>query len=260
MPRRHLTGRVSVAGYLTRAKPREISLCAQPAMSPQSDVVVMASRQSDQRLFAELVERAGYRADSQCVTEPAGEYRSEALATIVCHRACSSMPEPGVPRVARGSRIVVISDCTTEKAVVQALESGAHHYFDIQESPAILQVRLEAALRQHARTPQRYLEVGPFRFDLLKRQVFVNQQAVSLSPKEYEFAHYVFTHRDRVVENNELMTSVWTLPSEMDSRRIDTAACRVRKKMQLGPDTGWYLRRLRRVGYRLQQSGSSVSG
>lgn len=229
-------------------------------MSPRTDVVVMASRQSDQRLFAELVERAGYRADSLCVAEAPGEYRTEALATIVCHRACSSMPEPGVPRVARGSRLVVISDCTSEKAVVQALESGAHHYFNIHEPPSILQARLAAALRQHARTPQRFLEVGPFRFDLLKRQVFVNQQPVSLSPKEYEFAHYVFMHRDRVVENNELMTSVWTLPSEMDSRRIDTAACRVRKKMLLGPETGWYLRRLRRVGYRLQQPGGNASG
>lgn len=224
----------------------------------------MASRQSDQRLFSELVERAGYRADSRpvadcAVAESPGARRAEPLATIVCHRACSSMPEPGVPHVARGSRVVVISDCTSEKAVVQALESGAHHYFNIQESPAILQVRLEAALRQHARTPQRFMDVGPFRFDLLKRQVFVNQQVVSLSPKEYEFAHYVFSNRDRVVENNELMTSVWTLPSEMDSRRIDTAACRVRKKMQLGPDTGWYLRRLRRVGYRLQQPGGALS-
>jgi len=97
------------------------------------------------------------------------------------------------------------------------------------------------------------MEVDPFTFDLEKRQVWLNKELVNLSPKEYEFANYLFSNRDRVVVNSELMTSVWSLPPAMDARRIDTAACRVRKKMQLDERTGWSLKRLRRVGYELRR-------
>lgn len=49
------------------------------------------------------------------------------------------------------------------------------------------------------------------------------------------------------------MTAMWLLPSNMDARRIDAAACRVRRKMQLHADTtGWRLKRLRGVGYKIQ--------
>jgi len=77
-----------------------------------------------------------------------------------------------------------------------------------------------------------------------------------LSPKEYEFAYYLFVNRHRVIVNAELMMSVWSLPSTMDARRIDTAACRVRKKLQLTENSsGWCLRRIRRVGYELLFNG-----
>ena len=50
---------------------------------------------------------------------------------------------------------------------------------------------------------------------------------------------------------SELLTSIWSLPASMDTRRIDTAACRVRKKLRLNASDGWELNRIRRVGYRL---------
>jgi len=139
---------------------------------------------------------------------------------------------------------------------VRALEDGAHHVFDIAEPPPLLLARLEAALRQHSLQTRRILDVAPFKFNLERRSVYKDGKLVNLSPKEYEFAYYLFANRHRVVVNSELMTSVWSLPSSMDARRIDTAACRVRKKMQLSEASGgWSLRRIRRVGYELLWRG-----
>lgn len=216
------------------------------------NVAVIAPEGGDWQLIIQILNNAGYKAGLYSGQESLMEELMGHKAMIVCHRSSSQLPRPGLPPCTNGQRVVVISDCNSETSIVNALEQGAHHYFDIEESPAVLQVRLEAALRHHSLQTKRVLDVAPFKFNLERRSVYRDGKLINLSPKEYEFAYYLFANRDRVVVNSELMTSVWSLPSSMDARRIDTAACRVRKKMQLGESTtGWSLRRIRRVGYEL---------
>lgn len=220
------------------------------------NIAVIAQEVGDQQLLVRLLEKAGYRAgfypNSDMLHQRAGDHN----AMIFCQRRANGQIQQGLPSGLDGQRVVVLSDCTAETSIVNALEQGAHHYFDIAETPAVLQVRLEAALRQHSLHTQRVLDVAPFKFSLERRSVSRDGKLINLSPKEYEFAYYLFVNRHRVVVNSELMTSVWSLPSSMDARRIDTAACRVRKKMQLSEATdGWSLRRIRRVGYELLWRG-----
>lgn len=226
--------------------------------SNTESVAVIANEGSDKQMMSQLLRKAGYNAGLFDSSDSADAITDEHSAMIVCHRQTHSMPQPGLPQCVNGQRIVVFSDCTAEQTIVRALENGAHHFFDIAESPDILQARLEAALRQHSLQAKRILDVAPFKFNLERRTVSKDGKLINLSPKEYEFAYYLFANRHRVVVNAELMTSVWSLPSSMDARRIDTAACRVRKKMQLGDtSTGWNLRRIRRVGYELLWCGET---
>ena len=219
------------------------------------DIVVLASDPSDADAIGELLAsidlRSGERRLAEAVAVP-----SPRRATILCHRASGENPFPLLPELFGGERVVVLSDCTAERAVVDALEAGAHHYFDIDESRPVLRARLAAALRSHSSSLRRQLLVAPFRFDPAKRLVWRERQPIGLSPKEFDLAFYLFSNRGRTVGNRELMTAVWSLPRTMDTRRIDTAACRVRKKMGLEhPDAGWYLRGLRGEGYVLVTDG-----
>lgn len=221
-------------------------------------VAVFANEGSDKQLMSQLLHKAGYNAGLFDSNDSVDAVSDKHSAMIVCHRQSHTMPQPGLPECVDGQRIVVFSDCDAEQTIVRALENGAHHFFNIAESPEVLQARLEAALRQHSLQAKRVLDVAPFKFNLERRTVSKDDKLINLSPKEYEFAYYLFANRHRVVINAELMTSVWSLPSSMDARRIDTAACRVRKKMQLGDSsTGWSLRRIRRVGYELLWLGES---
>ena len=172
-------------------------------------------------------------------------------ATLVCHRRSPDAPRPTLPASGSHGRVVVLSDCMDEAVVVATLEAGAHHYLDIDEPPALLRARLAAALRSHARQLRRDVVVDPFRFDPGERRAWRGERALGLSPKEFDLALYLFVHRGRAVGNEELMTAVWSLPRTTDSRRIDTAACRVRKKMALERDCPWRLRRLGGEGYLL---------
>ena len=220
--------------------------------SEESFVVVVASESADRELMVELLVESGLHDAAAGDAHARFDVLSRRpRATIICHRTTHSSPLPRLPAVADRGRVIVFSDCTTEFAIVETLTAGAHHYFDIEESRTVLQARLHAALRSHSRHLERELVVSPYRFDLAKRRVWREDRAVGLSPKEFDLALYLFSHRDRTVSNSELMTAVWSLPRSMDTRRIDTAACRVRKKMGLEQSEGWRLMRLRGEGYLL---------
>ncbi|NND92317.1 MAG: response regulator transcription factor [Granulosicoccus sp.] len=232
----------------------------------------MSVRHSDAVVIAELLSRAGYRSQwlgSLANLHALAHRKGDLIATVLCHRSRlsqgvgrtvnqsqyarsdqSSMPSQ-LPVHLRSKRVIIVSDCTAEDTVVSLLQDGAHHCFNLNDPPLVLQVRLEAALRRHGRARDGSIIQGDIRFDLQKRRVTRAGKAVDLSPKEFELAVYLFSNRGRVVDNSELMTSIWSLPPEMDTRRIDTAACRVRKKLKLDTAHGWELKRLRRIGYRL---------
>jgi len=173
------------------------------------------------------------------------------VATIVCHRKIRDCHSLDLAEQYPGQRIIILSDCESEQTVVSLLNNGADCFISLHESNSVLQARLEAALRKTQDDVNRSFAVGNLYFDANKRSVTRNGELVELTPKEFDFAYYLFSHRDRVVCNSELMTSIWSLPSTMDTRRIDTTACRIRKKLFSDIRSGWVLKRLRSIGYRL---------
>ena len=180
------------------------------------------------------------------------------FASIVCDRPKLYNNLIKLPESLRSRRSIVLSDCDNEQSIINYLIRGARHVFSLNDSDRLLKVRLEAALRQHQNAVLKNFSVGKYYFDATKRQVRHAEEAVELSPKEYELARYLFSQEGKVVSNKELMTSVWSLPSFMDTRRIDTAACRIRKKLKLVPHCGWELKKIRCVGYRLNRVTADV--
>ena len=180
------------------------------------------------------------------------------FAAIVCHRKESLNKPIRLPKSLNICRSIAILDSDCEKTVIDYLSEGARHVFNMHESDRLLQARLEAALQQHREQALQNISVGNISFDVSRRQVMRSGHCVNLSPKEYELARYLFSQTGEVVSNAELMTSVWSLPSFMDTRRIDTAACHVRKKLALTPCHGWELKKIRCVGYRLKRLSTNV--
>jgi len=179
---------------------------------------------------------------------------------IVCHRYSHQTPSPRLPTGDTPSRLIVLSDCHSEQTIVDTLENGAHHYFDLAESDRLLSARLAAVMRNHQYNSIDVLEVFPFKFFVERRKVTHGGKPIHLSPREFALAYFLFANNSRVVVDSELMVSIWTLPSSMDSRRIDTAICRIRKKMNLYENaSGWNLQRLRQVGYQLLYENTPAS-
>ncbi len=230
-----------------------------PADDRDVSIAVVADDHQDCSRVNRLLDGAAVETFTVPLSHEPPASPEQTFAAVVCHRQGSaSLPATTLPRHLRAGRIIVLSDCTSENTVLQFLQSGARHVFDLNDSDTVLQARLEAALRRQRNFLMRSFTVANFHFDVQKRKVIRDGVAIDLSPKEFEFASYIFSRLGKIVVNAELMTAVWSLPAHMDTRRIDTAACRVRKKLGLGGNSEWELRRIRCVGYRLTRVHSNV--
>lgn len=221
------------------------------------NVLVVAKNRLDAGVLCDLLTRAGFmpRWEKE-VSVTTNAHLVDYKGTVICHRqnpsgTNSTIELSSLPLPLRHKRVVVVSDATDEAVVIKFLEEGAHQCFNLNQSQTTLTARLEAAFRQHRHESTDSFTQGDIRFDLQTRRVTRAGEYIDLSPKEYEFAYYLFVNRGRIVATSELLTSIWSLPASMDTRRIDTAACRVRKKLRLNASDGWELNRIRRVGYRL---------
>ena len=239
---------------------------ALPLSSPEQSatsagrVRAVALESEDRATLARLFGRAGVEVEYVDSVGPHGPADESVLAIAVWHRpGGETLAELVRAAAAAGARTLAFTAANDEATIVAALEAGARQVFRTDESERVTLARIEAALRRPVSDQSPVLRVAPFTFDLARRLVLLDGEPLDLSPKEFNLAYYLFGHRGRVVTNAELLTSVWSLPHGIDSRRIDTAVCRVRRKMHLGSDSGWVLRRFRREGYGLYQDSRDVS-
>lgn len=233
----------------------DVSIARAPELISGPVVVITASA-SDSRYVVSLLGHAGLENSEINVCGSPLTRSMDIRALVLLHRSTDEVGfdshfESEIEHY-KSIRKIVLTRCELEETTVKFLEQGARHCIKLNEPDAILRARLQAALRVHPGTAQRSFSVGDIFFDIQKRKASRAGVEIDLSPKEFEFARYLFSNPDKIVGNAELMTSVWSLPVTMDSRRIDTAACRVRKKLRLSGDDGWKLKRIRRIGYHLQ--------
>jgi DNA-binding response OmpR family regulator len=151
-------------------------------------------------------------------------------------------------------RVLVLAESMDEHTVCSYLSAGAHHVIPLGDSPRLMRARIIAGLREHKEPVLNEWTVGQFQFDGSRRMVLVNGKSLGLSPREFEFAQFMFENKNRIIPTTEILQSVWSLPAHEDSRRIDTAACRLRKKMRLDFNGQWQLQKLRGRGFVLMQA------
>ena len=212
-------------------------------------------QQSDSAILIDLVRNAEFQfSNMSCpvlidTTMNSACFNERYGAIVFSQRAGQpNIVSPDLRKCLPGRRIVALTDDTSEKTIVTLLERGAHHVFDIRESIYVLRARMRAALRKHNLSS---FTISDIHFDTINREVRRDGQLACLRPKEVELARYLFDNCGRVVTTQELLLIIWSLPHTVDSRRVDTAICRVRKELRLIRPCGWELVNKRCIGYQL---------
>lgn len=168
----------------------------------------------------------------------------EGLDVIRQVREWSSMP------------IIVLSAREQEHDKVQALDAGADDYLTKPFGSGELLARIRVALRHkvmiHAQEKELVFMFGKVRVDLLKRQVFVNETEVHLTPIEYRLLALLIRNAGKVVTHSHLLKEVWGPPYAGQTQYLRVYMAQLRHKLEDDPARPRFLLNEPGVGYRLK--------
>ena len=145
--------------------------------------------------------------------------------------------------------VIFISGYGRDETVARALGSGAADYIVKPFSPTELVARVRAALRR--REDAEPFELRGLKIDYGRRRVTVAEEAVHLTPTEYELLRELSFDAGRVVTYDTLLRRVWTDSSNANANHVRIFVRNLRRKLgEDAADPAWIFNE-RGVGYRM---------
>lgn len=145
----------------------------------------------------------------------------------------------------------------SEEDIVAALKAGADDYMVKPIRRLELLARV-AALHRRATpsAPEALLHAGPLMLDVRRRVASVDGVTVELTDKEFDVAVFLLRNLGSLLSRGHISESVWGRSADVPTRTVDTHMSRLRKKLQLSPESGFRLTSVYNFGYRLDRVNS----
>lgn len=151
--------------------------------------------------------------------------------------------------------IIVLSARDQEQAKVAALDLGADDYITKPFGVNELLARVRTALRHAARPGdggESVFVLGDLKVDLGRRQVFVSEKEVHLTPIEYKLLTTLIRHAGKVLTHRQLLKEVWGPLHVDEGHYLRVYMRQLRNKLERNPAHPLYLVTELGVGYRLR--------
>jgi DNA-binding response OmpR family regulator len=158
-------------------------------------------------------------------------------------------------RVRRESDVAVIllTGRDGEADRVLGLKLGADDYVVKPFSPAEVAARIASVLRRVHPSSATTLEFDGLVIDLTTREVYVNDQPVTLTAKEFDLLAFLASSPRQVFSREQLLDGVW--PSSSDWQCPDTVTehvRRLRRRIEDEPERPRWIVTVWGVGYRFE--------
>ncbi len=148
--------------------------------------------------------------------------------------------------------IIIISVREQEQDKVAALDAGADDYLTKPFRIGELLARLRAALRRTIQPgDESVFSLKDLRVDFERREVFVKDQPVALTPNEYELLKLLIKHVGKVLTHEMLLRTVWGDGYERETHILQVNISNLRRKIEPDPARPGYIVTEPGVGYRL---------
>ena len=151
--------------------------------------------------------------------------------------------------------IIVLSARDQEQAKVAALDLGADDYITKPFGVNELLARIRTALRHVAQAGdggESVFVLGDLKVDLGRRQVFVLEKEVHLTPIEYKLLTTLIRYAGKVLTHRQLLKEVWGPLHVDEGHYLRVYMRQLRNKLERNPAHPRYLMTELGVGYRLR--------
>jgi len=149
--------------------------------------------------------------------------------------------------------IVLLTACGEESDRIRGFEVGAEDYITKPFSVREVLLRVRGILRRTQRKTAKdeVLRHGEVQLSPAQHRVWVGDREINLSALEFKLLATLMRRQGRVQSRGTLLTDVWGMSAEIETRTIDVHIKRLRH--QLGA-AGANVETVRGVGYRLRAS------
>ncbi|MEP7284680.1 MAG: response regulator transcription factor [Chloroflexota bacterium] len=153
--------------------------------------------------------------------------------------------------------IIMLTARVEDTDKIVGLELGADDYITKPFNPREVVARVRAVLRRMqtgaAAGAAVMLEWDHIRMDVSRRQVTVNDQAIDLTPTEFEILHTLMENPGYVFTRSSLIERSLGYDYESLERTLDTHIKNLRRKIEPDPKQPTYIQTVYGVGYRLEK-------
>lgn len=155
--------------------------------------------------------------------------------------------------------IIMLTAKDDEFDKVLGLELGADDYMTKPFSPREVVARIKAVLRrtesrpadpQDSSVPLAFgaLTVYPERFE-----VFMSDEQIEFTPKEFELLVYLMENKNRVLTRDQLLSAVWKYDFAGDTRIVDVHISHLREKIEENSRKPTFIKTIRGLGYKFEE-------
>lgn len=150
--------------------------------------------------------------------------------------------------------IIILSARAEDSDVVEALNKGADDYVIKPFSADVLLARINASLRSSAIREAGVPELvnGPLRIDLVRHEVFLDNELLPFTPKEYNLLRYFMIHRGKMLSHRGILKAVWGDAHSEDTQYLRVFIGQIREKIEKNPSIPVRIVTEAGIGYRME--------
>lgn len=143
---------------------------------------------------------------------------------------------------------IMLTAKSEERDELYGFDKGADEYITKPFSPKILVARVEALLRRSgAVSEEDKIEAGGIVIDKSAHMVYVNEESIELSFKEFELLTFFIENKGIALSREKILNNVWNYDYFGDARTIDTHVKKLRSKLG---EKGDLIRTIWGMGYK----------
>ena len=157
--------------------------------------------------------------------------------------------------------IIMLTAKDDEFDKVLGLELGADDYMTKPFSPREVTARVKAVLRrtyvseeESTQKDKDYLyEFGTLQVYPDRFEVFLKEEALEFTPKEFELLLHLMENKNRVLTRDQLLSAVWNYDFAGDTRIVDVHISHLRDKIEENSRKPQFIKTIRGIGYKFEE-------
>lgn len=144
--------------------------------------------------------------------------------------------------------VIILTARSSEDDQLKGFALGADDYLTKPFLLSVLKAHMEALLRRSSGTVRKKKH-GMLSIDEEARRVFLGEEAVELTPREYEVLQFLTLNEGIVLKRDRILDEIWGIDYNGTDRAVDTIIKQLRLKLK---HAGRYINTIYGIGYRFE--------